>query len=198
MTHEPFETLAAVYAVGALDGDDLTQFEAHLPTCAACQASIRDAHETLTRATLSMPRLAPPAGARAALLRRLADRRDLRPRAWLRWAAATAVAAAVAAMFTGTWVAVRYEARLGRKVVGFSTYRRVDDRVVFIHTETDPAVKGRGVASTLAAGELDDVRRRGLKVTPKCPFIAAYIRRHPAYQDLVVSVENLRQRRSAG
>jgi len=91
----------------------------------------------------------------------------------------------------------RYEARLGRKVVGFSTYRRVDDRVVFIHTETDPEVKGRGVASTLAAGALDDVRSRGLKVTPKCPFIAAYIKRHPAYQDLVVSVEELRQRSNA-
>jgi len=92
----------------------------------------------------------------------------------------------------------RYEARLGRKVVGFSTYRRVDDRIVFIHTETDPVVKGQGVASTLAAGALDDVRKRGLKVTPKCPFIAAYIRRHPAYQDLVVTVEELRRRHSAG
>jgi len=114
MSHEPFETLAAVYAVGALDGDDLTQFEAHLPTCAACQASIRDAHETLTRATLSMPPMAPPAGARAALVRRVADRREPRRGTWLRWAAATAVAAAAAAMFTGTWVAVRYEARLGQ------------------------------------------------------------------------------------
>ena len=91
----------------------------------------------------------------------------------------------------------RYEARLGRQVVGFSTYRRIDDRVVFIHTETDESVKGRGVASTLAAGALDDVRARGLKVTPKCPFIAAYIKRHPSYQDLVVSVEKL-HRRSAG
>jgi uncharacterized protein len=92
----------------------------------------------------------------------------------------------------------RYEARIGKKVVGFSTYRRVDDRIVFIHTETDPVVKSQGVASTLAAGALDDVRSRGLKVTPKCPFIAAYIKRHPTYQDLVVSVEELRQRRSAG
>jgi len=92
----------------------------------------------------------------------------------------------------------RYEAREGRQVLGFSTYRRVGDRIVFIHTETDPLVKGRGVASHLAAGALDDVRARGLKVTPKCPFIAAYIRRHPAYQDLVVSVDELRQRRSAG
>jgi len=92
----------------------------------------------------------------------------------------------------------RYEARLGRQVVGFSTYRRIDNRIVFIHTETDPSVKGRGVGSTLAAGALDDVRARGLKVTPKCPFIAAYIKRHPAYQDLVVNMEELRQRRSAG
>jgi len=92
----------------------------------------------------------------------------------------------------------RYEARLGRRVVGFSTYRRIDDRIIFIHTETDESVKGRGVASTLAAGALDDVRARGLKVTPKCPFIAAYIKRHPSYQDLVVNADELRQRRSAG
>jgi predicted GNAT family acetyltransferase len=92
----------------------------------------------------------------------------------------------------------RYEARLDGEVVGFSTYRRIGDRIVFIHTETDPALKGRGVASRLAAGALDDVRARGLKVTPKCPFIAAYIRRHRAYQDLVVNVEELRERRSTG
>jgi predicted GNAT family acetyltransferase len=34
---------------------------------------------------------------------------------------------------------------------------------------------------------LDDVRRRSLVVVPRCPFIAAYIRRHPDdYLDLVV------------
>jgi uncharacterized protein len=92
----------------------------------------------------------------------------------------------------------RYEARLGRRVVGFSTYRLVGDRIIFIHTETDPALKGQGIASRLASGELDDVRARGLKVTPKCPFIAAYIRRHPPYQDLVVDIEELRRRTSAG
>jgi predicted GNAT family acetyltransferase len=92
----------------------------------------------------------------------------------------------------------RYEARIGRRVLGFSTYRRVGDRIVFIHTETDPEAKGRGIATHLAAGALDDVRTRDLKVTPKCPFIAAYIKRHPAYQDLVVNMEELRQRRSAG
>jgi len=31
----------------------------------------------------------------------------------------------------------------------------------------------------------EDVAVRGLRVTPQCPFIAAYIKRHPAYADLV-------------
>jgi predicted GNAT family acetyltransferase len=56
---------------------------------------------------------------------------------------------------------------------------------VFLHTEVDPSVKGLGIGSRLAAGELDDVRSRGLKVVAKCPFIAAWLRRHPDYADLL-------------
>jgi anti-sigma-K factor RskA len=114
VSHEPFESFAPVYAVGALDGDDLEQFEAHLPGCNACQATVREAQETLTRATLSMPPQPPPAAARAALMRRVAERRERRSYGWLRWAAATAVVAAAAAMFASARVAVRYEARLGQ------------------------------------------------------------------------------------
>jgi len=41
------------------------------------------------------------------------------------------------------------------------------------------------VGSALVRAVLDDVRRRGLRVEPRCPFIAAFIARHPAYADLV-------------
>jgi predicted GNAT family acetyltransferase len=57
--------------------------------------------------------------------------------------------------------------------------------VIFTHTETLPAFEGKGVGSRLAAGALDEVRSRGLVVTAKCPFIAAYIHRYPDYADLV-------------
>lgn len=79
----------------------------------------------------------------------------------------------------------RFEARLGGRVVGFSQYRRVADRVVFVHTEVDPEVEGRGIGARLVAGALDDVRARGLRVTAQCPFVAAFIARHRDYQDLV-------------
>lgn len=81
--------------------------------------------------------------------------------------------------------AQRFEARLGGRVVGFSEYRRVADRVVFLHTEVEPQVEGQGIGSRLVAGALDDVRGRGLHVTPRCPFVADFIERHPDYQDLV-------------
>ncbi len=81
--------------------------------------------------------------------------------------------------------AQRFEALLGDVVAGFAEYRLRPGRIVFTHTEVDPAFEGKGVGSHLAAGALDDVRARGLSVTPACPFIASYIRRHTEYADLV-------------
>ena len=46
------------------------------------------------------------------------------------------------------------------------------------HAEVDPSREGRGLGSTLVRGALDDVRARGLKVRPDCPFVADYIARH--------------------
>jgi predicted GNAT family acetyltransferase len=82
--------------------------------------------------------------------------------------------------------ASRYEARIGDEIVGFAEYRQIRNRIVFTHTETLDAFAGHGVGSRLAAGALDDVRARGLRATPHCPFIRAYIERHPQYADLVI------------
>ena len=81
----------------------------------------------------------------------------------------------------------RYEARRGERTVGFADYQRSGDVVVLPHTEVDPAVEGQGVGSALARTALDAIRESGATVDPKCPFIAAYIERHPQYADLVRS-----------
>ena len=83
-------------------------------------------------------------------------------------------------------VAQRYEARVGDVVVGYSEYRRVErDRLILFHTEVDPAFEGKGYGSRLAKGVLDDIRARGLRITVKCPFMAAYLKRHPEYGDVL-------------
>ena len=56
---------------------------------------------------------------------------------------------------------------------------------MFTHTEVFDAYEGKGVGSALARGALDDVRARGGRLVALCPFIAAYLERHPEYADLV-------------
>ena len=117
MNHEPYETLAATYAVGALDGQDLVDFERHLAGgCDVCQAALRESSETLASLARSRPPMIPPPAVKEALLRRIAaasaPRSAARPRP-LVWVAGTVAAVIAGAAFTGAFVASRYEAQLG-------------------------------------------------------------------------------------
>jgi uncharacterized protein len=80
---------------------------------------------------------------------------------------------------------LRYEAIRDGRLVGVIRYRIEPGVVVLVHTEVDEAVEGTGVGSRLVRGALDDLRARGLRVVPLCPFVAAYLRRHPEDADLV-------------
>ena len=82
----------------------------------------------------------------------------------------------------------RFEALVdGDEVAGYAEYRRGPQRIVFTHTVVEPRFEGRGIASRLISFALDDARRRGLKVTPICPFVRAFIRRNADYQDLLAA-----------
>ena len=80
---------------------------------------------------------------------------------------------------------LRYEALRDDQLVGLIRYRTEPGVVVLVHTEVDEAVEGTGVGSQLVRVALDDLRARGLRLVPLCPFVAAYLRRHPEYADLV-------------
>src|SRR5262249_19976240 len=111
----------AVYAVGALDGQDLARFQAHLAQgCAHCEQVLRDGGEALARAAVDLAE-APPAHIRTRLLerveasaappRRQAARRSV---VALRWVASVAVVAAVISTVVTGLVSARYEARIGQ------------------------------------------------------------------------------------
>jgi len=82
------------------------------------------------------------------------------------------------------WEAV-LDDRPGAPVAGYAAYRREAGRITFTHTVVEPEHEGAGVGSALARAALDGARDAGLRVVPQCPFIAAWIRRHPDYADLV-------------
>jgi predicted GNAT family acetyltransferase len=80
----------------------------------------------------------------------------------------------------------RYEALLDGVVAG-SAYYRVRDTKVFWHTEVKPQFEGKGVGTALARAVFEDLRARGEKAVIECPFLTAYLKRHPEYADLALS-----------
>lgn len=70
---------------------------------------------------------------------------------------------------------------------GGAYYRRRDGVVTFTHTEVPSAFEGQGIGSALAAGALGIVRDDGEQVVALCPFIKAYLDRHPEHQDLLAA-----------
>ena len=79
----------------------------------------------------------------------------------------------------------RFEGFVGERLVGFVTYRATPGSVALLHAEINPDLRGHGLGSALAHGVLEAARARGVRVTPRCPFIVAYVEDHPEYDDLV-------------
>ena len=72
----------------------------------------------------------------------------------------------------------RFEVRVGEDVAVLD-YTLSSGRIVFVHTGVPPALEGKGIGSRLARAGLDFARREGLRVVARCPFIRAYIEKHP-------------------
>ena len=85
---------------------------------------------------------------------------------------------------TDNAAAHQYEARVDGQLARL-VYERRGDTIVLAHAETPPSISGRGIASQIARFALDDARARQLRVIARCPFVRAYVERHPEYRDLV-------------
>ncbi|RMG61787.1 MAG: N-acetyltransferase [Bacteroidetes bacterium] len=79
----------------------------------------------------------------------------------------------------------RFETEVEGKLA-VAEYMNRADKIVFTHTAVPEGLEGRGIGSALAQTALDWARAQGKVVLPLCPYIAAYIRRHPEHKDLVM------------
>jgi anti-sigma-K factor RskA len=73
LNHEEWLAQAEIYALDALDGDELTAFERHLTAgCPTCERHILTTREALTLLPRALPPVAPPADVKERLLAQIA------------------------------------------------------------------------------------------------------------------------------
>ncbi len=80
----------------------------------------------------------------------------------------------------------RFEATVDGNPAGYAVYHDQGGVRLFAHTEVAAEYGGHGVASALIREALEQTRSAGLHIEPVCPFVRAFLDRHPRYQDLVV------------
>jgi predicted GNAT family acetyltransferase len=80
----------------------------------------------------------------------------------------------------------RYVARIEGKPDAEMTFSRAGEKILIIdHTGVPDELGGMGVGKALVEHMVMDVRTRGLKIVPLCPFTKAMLQRHKEWQDIL-------------
>jgi predicted GNAT family acetyltransferase len=79
----------------------------------------------------------------------------------------------------------RFELDLNSKTA-VAYYKLSPGVITFLHTEVPQEMSGHGIGSQLVRSALESARAQGLKVVPKCPFVSAYMSKHPEFNDLLL------------
>ncbi|WP_418603928.1 GNAT family N-acetyltransferase [Hwangdonia sp.] len=64
-------------------------------------------------------------------------------------------------------------------------YKETSSKIALIHTEVPKALGGRGVASAIVEKTLNYIKEQGKLLLPFCPYVFAYIKKHPEWKSLV-------------
>lgn len=70
--------------------------------------------------------------------------------------------------------------------VAYLEYTLTKQVLALQHTEIPPALRGMGLASSLAQTAMEWAREHDMKVDVVCPSVAGYLERHPEYSDLLL------------
>jgi uncharacterized protein len=69
--------------------------------------------------------------------------------------------------------------------MAFADYDAAPGHITITYAEVPTELRGRGIGSTLVRGALELVRAQGVKVASRCPFVSAYLGKHPEFNDLL-------------
>lgn len=77
---------------------------------------------------------------------------------------------------------LQFEYREGNELATL-TYKFYKKDIAFMHTNVPDTLAGKGIASALAASAFEYAKRINKKVMVYCPFVAAYLKKHPELKD---------------
>ena len=80
----------------------------------------------------------------------------------------------------------RYEYAIGDEL-GWVSYERSAGVTTLNFARVPAALAGHGAGSAMARAVLEAERAQGAKVQATCSFIAAYLARHPEFDDLIAT-----------
>jgi predicted GNAT family acetyltransferase len=69
--------------------------------------------------------------------------------------------------------------------LAFIEYQKSNDTVKLIHTEVSPLLEGKGAATAIIEKTLFHLEANHFKLIALCPFVVAYLKRHPEWQRLL-------------
>ncbi|MDH7789316.1 GNAT family N-acetyltransferase [Ochrobactrum sp. AN78] len=66
------------------------------------------------------------------------------------------------------------------------TYTKLGTALISIdHTFVPDSMRGKGVAQALALNAVEDARKTGWKIIPRCSFMQAQVKRHADWADVI-------------
>jgi len=69
--------------------------------------------------------------------------------------------------------------------IAFTEYEQNGKRIFLTHTEVPKELEGQGVGAALVEKELHYIEEHGWKLIPYCPYVQAYLKRHPEWNRIL-------------
>lgn len=88
---------------------------------------------------------------------------------------------------TNNAVATQFERQTAHGLARLRYVQR-GDVLDLAHTTVPQEEEGQGIGTTLVRAALEHAKAKGLKVIPSCPFVRAYVQKHPEFAGLVAQV----------
>jgi predicted GNAT family acetyltransferase len=67
----------------------------------------------------------------------------------------------------------------------FIDYKETDSQIALVHTETEPALAGKGAASAVVEKTLIYIEQSKKTVLPYCSYVFTFIKKHPQWKRIV-------------